>query len=111
MNVRALRKDEFQASFLCASKVTLGPSLSPVTSLSSSLLSLEGWEGRTLGTSGEVSREGAGAGAGAGAGVQGAVELNMTSEGAALSPARSQCFPSHLLIYIDFIWSSQQPLG
>lgn len=50
MNWQALRADELRASFLCASKVTLGPS--PVTSDLAFLFPLQGREGRNLMTSG-----------------------------------------------------------
>lgn len=48
MNWRALRADEFQACFLGASKVTLGPLASDLAFL----FPLEGLEGRTLMTQG-----------------------------------------------------------
>lgn len=64
MKLRSLRADEFQASFLCTSKVTLGPS--PVTcGFVFPFPLLPGrWEGRTLLTLGAVSQGGAGVGGG-----------------------------------------------
>lgn len=50
VNWQALRADELRASFLCASKVTLGPS--PVTSDLAFLFPLQEGEGRTLMASG-----------------------------------------------------------
>lgn len=65
MKLRSLRADEFQASFLCTSKVTLGPS--PVTcGFAFPFPLLPGrWEvRRTLLTLGAVSQGGAGVGGG-----------------------------------------------
>lgn len=72
-----------------------------MTLLSSSLLSLEGWEGRALGTSGEVSREGAGEGAGAPGAEE---ELRETGEvgGAVVRQAPRASPHTYLLTLIAF---------